>query len=62
MRRIRDARAAVDRGLERVNDTAADDWEEIRDGVDGALVRLRETIAEVRGSSGPMGGRAAGPN
>jgi uncharacterized membrane protein YccC len=60
--RIKDARAALDRELNRVDDAAEDDWNDVRDGVERSLTELRQTLADIRGSAGPMGGRAAGQN
>lgn len=59
---IRAARQAVDRNLNRVGDAGEDEWNDIRRGVQESLNHLREAIADVRGSEGPMGGRAAGPS
>ncbi|HUF36697.1 MAG TPA: hypothetical protein VMN37_12150 [Gemmatimonadales bacterium] len=57
---IRSARAELSRRLDRVDDAAEDNWAEARSGVEDALTRLRQAIADVRRTEGPMGGRSAG--
>lgn len=41
---IRAARRAVDQNLERVNTATAENWEEIRQGVDAAMDHLTEAV------------------
>jgi len=60
MRTIRSARESLDRTLDRIDDAAEDDWAAVRSEVEQAMNRVREAIAEVRRTEGPMGGRAAG--
>lgn len=59
---IRTAREKVDRSLQRVGNATADDWDDVRSGVEESIESTRKAIAEVRSTRGPMGGRAAGPN
>ena len=59
---IRSARTAVDRTLARIGDATADSWDDARTGVDQSFERLRDRIDQVTRTSGPMGGRSAGPN
>jgi uncharacterized membrane protein YccC len=60
MRGIRSAREQLDQSLGRVGEAAEDDWAELRAEVEQSMVRVREVIAEVRRTEGPMGGRGAG--
>ena len=62
MRSIRSARASLDRSLGRIDDAAEDEWDDVRAGVETSMNGVREAIAEVRRTEGPMGGRAAGPS
>lgn len=62
MEDIRTARRAIDERLEGLGDATEDEWEEFRGNIENSLEQARQSIADVRSTAGPMGGRAAGQN
>ena len=59
---IRASRHALERRLNRLDDAAEGNWDELRDGMDRSLEGLRARIAELTRTGGPMGGRLPGHN
>jgi len=57
---IRASRQALERRLNRLDDAAERNWDELRDGVDKSLEGLRARVAELTRTGGPMGGRLPG--
>ncbi len=62
MKDIRTARTAVDRDLGRLDGATENGWNDVRGSIDHSLEHLRDRIAEVTRTGGPMGGRSPGQN
>lgn len=59
---IRHARRAVDRSLAKLGDATQESWNDVRTDVDRAFQELRNRLDQVTRTTGPMGGRSAGPS